>query len=144
METEPFGPMEVVVITSGNNAMPCTWWMKVSYEPKIYAISVSKKRYTNELITKSRKFKMNFISSSKKEKIIKLGKVSGREVFKLEIMNELKDDLLSVVECNVTNRFEEGDHVLFIGEVTKEERFKKGKRLLHTSGGVFNETQEEW
>lgn len=120
-----------IVVVSYNqsiNAMPVAWFTGVSFNPRYFAVAISKRRYTYELISKSKRFTANFLDWKYLDLVNNLGSCSGREVNKIEKFNVnlvkgseegfyiLKDSYVSY-ECNVIKDDEVGDHNLIIGEV---------------------------
>ena len=52
----------VTVHTQGrDNAMPVAWNMPLSMEPPLFAVAISPRRYTHELIMQAREFAVNFV-----------------------------------------------------------------------------------
>jgi len=48
---------------------------------------------------------------------------------------------LGYLECEVVDEIETGDHILFIGRVTKAELRKRGVKLFHISGDKLGELE---
>ncbi len=129
-----FYPSVVAVIVTSHdkkvNAMPAAWNGGVSFDPKYFYFSVSKKRYTYELLSKSSIFSVNFLDWKYLELVHNLGSVSGRDVDKISMFNVplqkgiLENSFIIPVsyasyECKVIFDKEFGDHNLVVGEVLK-------------------------
>lgn len=127
-----FYPQNVCVVVSSHNkrinAMPVAWSTGLSFSPRYFAIVVSKKRYTYELISKSGKFTANFLDWKYLNLVNKLGSCSGREIdkikeFRVDMIKGSSEDFYIIAnsyvayECNVIKDEEIGDHNLIIGEV---------------------------
>ncbi|MGC8869474.1 MAG: flavin reductase family protein [Brevinematia bacterium] len=127
-----FYPNNVCVVVSSFggkiNAMPVVWSVGISFNPRYFAVLVSKKRYTYEIVSKSKKFTANFLDWRYVDLVNKLGSCSGREVDKIkEFQIKLIDgssegfyvmlDAYVSYECNVIKDEEVGDHNLIVGEV---------------------------
>ena len=46
-------------------------------------------------------------------------------------------EALGYLECEVINQIETGDHILFVGKITKSNQKSEGKRVFHTEGDNF-------
>jgi len=120
----------VVVVKFGNevNLMPVAWNSGVSLDPRYFAVMISKKRYTYELIKKSRRFSSNFLNWEYVKLVNEIGSVSGREVnkvskFNIPLQKGKNEEILILpisyasYECEVVKDEEIGDHNLIIGKV---------------------------
>ena len=123
------------------NGLTIAWHTALSAMPPLYAISVSPKRYSYNLIKEAKEFTINFVPFEKSFLFGIFGKISGKEMdkiktFDIEIEESkkiktpiLKDAFISY-ECILKNEIETGDHFLFIGEIVgsheKEEFFEEG------------------
>ena len=125
-------PRLVVIITAHaegkENAMTAAWHMPVSFKPPIYAVSISSKRFTYQLIANSREFGVNFLPFEQAERFASVGGVSGREIDKFQRFNIDRDkpvktavpilkDAYAAYECKLLDDREYGDHRLLVGEV---------------------------
>lgn len=125
-------PKLTPIITSGTyekpNAMAASWHTHVSFDPPLYCVAISPKRYTYELIRKYGDYAVNFLPFTLSEKIWLTGNFSGREIDKFSefglrkmrakrINAPIIEQSLTVLECKVTNIVKAGDHYLFIGEI---------------------------
>jgi flavin reductase (DIM6/NTAB) family NADH-FMN oxidoreductase RutF len=141
-------PMRIVIISCAyedkSNWMPATWCFPLSAEPAIFGVCVAKKRYTYELIHKSKRFAINIPGEDLKETIIKLGRVSGSGCNKFALAHltaergklglPLIKECLTTIECSVVDEKEIGDHVLFVGKAENVIKRREGKGLYHMGG----------
>jgi len=131
----------IVTAKSGGreNAMAVAWHVIVSMEPPAYGVSISPKRFTHELITKSKSFAVNFMPAKDAELIAAVGGCSGRDVDKfVEFgIEKSKPRVLDVpilkkayfaIECRLLSRLKCGDHDWFVGKVV----------ATHWSKAAFN------
>ena len=142
MALKPFSPLKysyhlsypklTVIITSGTpehpNAMAVSWHTYLSFNPPLYGVSISPKRYTCELIRQHGDFGVNFLPFELSEKVWLVGSYSGKQFnkiqkFDLEIMKASKinapilQQSLVALECKVIKEVKTGDHIFFIGEI---------------------------
>ncbi|WP_457638029.1 flavin reductase family protein [Oceanithermus sp.] len=128
-----FYPATVVVIgvyAPGGRAnfMPAVWHGGLSFDPPLFGVSVSPKRYTHGLLKEAEAFSVSMHPFKQAEQIQKIGTVSGREVDKvaalgLEVVRgrALEVPILAgayaAYELEKTDRITTGDHDLFIGRL---------------------------
>ena len=153
MRVAYLNPRSVVLITTSyngkKNIMPIDWHMPLSFSPKLYAISLEKKNYTIELINKSGCFCVNFMSAEFEKEILECGRTSGVNADKFELTNFKTEigksinvpvlvNALGILECNVINTVDAGDHVLFIAKVIHEKLHpdQSKKQLYHTTSSA--------
>jgi|TARA_B100000315_G_scaffold145549_1_gene134474 flavin reductase (DIM6/NTAB) family NADH-FMN oxidoreductase RutF len=125
-------PRLTVVVTARagerDNVMAVAWHMPVSKNPPLYAVSISPKRFTYELISKSGEFAINFLPASEAELVAAVGGSQGKEIDKFGMFKILKDRSLKIAtpilraayaayECKVVNDNLYGDHRLLVGEI---------------------------
>ena len=134
-DIEPFYhyyPRLTVVVTAQagerDNAMAVAWHMPVSRKPPLYAVSISPKRFTYELILESKKFAINFLPASKAELVAAVGGSKGREIDKFQTFKIVNDNPIktkapilqaayAAYECKVVDDSPFGDHRLLVGEI---------------------------
>ena len=148
-------PNQVVLVTcrhaGKDNIIAMTWHTKTSFQPNLYLISVDNSRFSHELISKSKCFCINFMPYELSEAIKYCGTHSGRDVDKFKETGLTKiecetinccriKEALAYVECKVINSFATGDHTVFVGEVTKQEFIKEGKRPFQLDRLKFTTT----
>lgn len=103
------------------HGMTANAFMSVSLNPKLVLISIGQKAKMLEKITASNRFVVNILSSDQKELSMHFaGQIKDGFNVDFDTINDmpiLKDSLANIV-CNVKSTYIEGDHTLFIGEVT--------------------------
>jgi flavin reductase (DIM6/NTAB) family NADH-FMN oxidoreductase RutF len=147
-------PRQVILVSSRyrgkDNVMTLSWHSPASFEPELYAIFVGRKRYSYEMIKKSKCFCVNFISAGDGELALIAGRKSGRDFDKFsKIEKEECSEIdcprlkkaLAYMECEVTDEFQMGDHAVFLGKVVKKEEVKEGDRLFQVEGDTFTTTR---
>lgn len=101
----------------------------LSVNPPLVGILVAPRRYSHELISRSKEFVVNIPTIEILEKAIKCGKVSGRRHDKFSefgltprpaktVKTPIIEECVAHLECKLVNQITTGDHTLFIGEVT--------------------------
>jgi len=119
----------VTVHTRGqDNAMAVAWHSSISFDPPLYGISISPKRFTYELILEAKEFGVNFMPMDKAELIASVGGISGREVDKFQRFGIAEEkplktsvpilkDAYAAYECKLVDHKVYGDHVWVVGEI---------------------------
>jgi flavin reductase (DIM6/NTAB) family NADH-FMN oxidoreductase RutF len=126
-------PMQTVLVTCNDdkkntNIITIAWHTSISRKPPLYGISISPKRYSYGLITKSKEFVVNFIPYSKVKEAEFCGTHSGRNTDKLrqtgltlipaqKLSTPLIKEGYAHLECTLVNTIPLGDHSLLIGTV---------------------------
>ncbi len=125
----PVVPAVVVVKSGGElDALACAWHVALSFDPPLFAVAISPKRYSYRLLKKGKEFTVNFLTFDKIGIIATLGRTSGREIDKFstykikttassEIETPVLKDAYAAYECRLVKQYRTGDHVLFVGEV---------------------------
>jgi flavin reductase (DIM6/NTAB) family NADH-FMN oxidoreductase RutF len=127
------------------------WHCPLSFEPKLYGISVGRNRFSHRLISESRVFAVNFVSHDMKEKVIACGTTTGASVDKFQKFGIIKEECgaidcpcikeaAAILECEVIDRFDTGDHTFFVGKVLAEKSNNDRKRLLYMGSQKFSST----
>ena len=104
------------------------WHMPVSKFPNLIALSISKKGYSLELLSKSGEFCINLPDISMFDAVKFCGSHSGRDIDKFEetgltpleckqISTFYIDECLAHMECKLHKIDKLGDHTIVIGEV---------------------------
>ncbi len=104
------------------------WHTQLSFDPPLYAVSISPKRYTRELIDKSGAFSLNFLKFDDYKLAGFVGRTSGRDYYKGEVFdiqydigNKLNVPILKAAvgcyECKVVDKKQYGDHILYVGKI---------------------------
>ena len=127
------------------NVMAASWCMPVSFDPPMVAVSISPRRFSYSIISKTGEFTVNIPSKELLEAVKYCGSVSGKDVRNkieeagLTILNSEKvkapliAECVAALECKVVKAVEAGDHVVFIGKIVS----------VHVKRGYFNETYTE-
>lgn len=126
-------PSPVVLVTCISrdgraNIITLGMYMPISFDPPLLAIGVSPKRYSHALIEETGEFVVNVPGRDLVEAAVFCGSVSGRVVDKFKeagltaipaskVKPPLIAECIAHFECRVRDRFEAGDHSIFIGEV---------------------------
>lgn len=133
-----------------DNIITIAWHMPTSFQPNLYAISVGKTRFSYKLINNSNVFVVNFIPYELKDAAIFCGTYSGAHIDKFEKTGLTKEEAIKIdcprikeaigyLECEIINKFDSGDHTIFLGKVVYSE-FKKEKRRLFQKDEGFTTT----
>ncbi len=125
----PF-PVTVVVTKMEDkvNLMSVVWHTQLSFDPPLYGILVSRKRYSHQMIEKSKQFTLNFLDYEFLETVAFVGSVSGREVDKAHVFDipleegrivdvPVMSEAYAAYECELVDEREYGDHTLFVGRI---------------------------
>ena len=102
--------------------------MQVTSDPLQIAIAVNKQNYTNEMISRTRKFNVSVLSEGAKFDLFKhFGFQSGREVNKFEAFSDVKrsnngvlyitQNTNSYMSAYVQKEIDLGTHTMFIGQL---------------------------
>ena len=110
------------------NAMGVAWATRTSFEPFLILISIDHRRYSHEGIQMHKEFVLNYTNEGQADAAWVCGTKSGRDSDKLKLAG-LKlvdskavkvptiDGVTVAFECKVVDKFETGDHTVFVGEV---------------------------
>ncbi len=162
MFDSPYPAQAVIVSTRGktslfgkemtkDNIMTVAWHSPLSFDPKLYGISIGKSRFSCALIQESKVFAVNFVPHELKEKVIFCGKNSGMHVDKFMKSGLTKEECETIdccrigeasafLECEVIDAFDAGDHIFFVGKVIKEQNNNDKKRLIYLGSEKFSTT----
>jgi flavin reductase (DIM6/NTAB) family NADH-FMN oxidoreductase RutF len=126
-------PMQAVLVTCNDekektNIITLAWHTPISKKPPLYGISVAPKRYSHDLIKKTKEFVINFLPYSLANEVNYCGTHSGRttdkiEETKLNLVDSGKIKTPSIkeafanMECKLFKTISLGDHTLFVGEI---------------------------
>ena len=118
--------------------MAVAWHTSISFNPPLYGISISPKRFTYQLIVASKEFGINFLPFEVAELIASVGGISGQEIDKFKNFNITKspptrtavpilEAAYAAYECQLIDDKEYGDHRWLVGEIVavhlREEAF---------------------
>lgn len=106
--------------------------MQVTSEPSMIAIAVNKQNYTNEMISRTRKFNVSTLAEGTNFELFKhFGFQSGREVNKFEVFNDIKRspngvlyitrNTNSYMSAYVQQEIDLKTHTMFIGQLVEAE-----------------------
>ncbi len=160
---ESVQPRQVILVTARGNAnvlgrdvhkdniITIAWHMPLSFNPEMYGVCVGKTRFSYKLIHESKVFAVNFISHELKEDALFCGRASGETTDKFEKTSLTKQECESidcckiaeasaVLECELVEEIETGDHVIFVGKVLNQDKRDDRKRLFHLGGDEFTST----
>jgi flavin reductase (DIM6/NTAB) family NADH-FMN oxidoreductase RutF len=144
-------PLRVVLITSRcgerENVMTAAWCFPISMDPPLFGVSISRKRFSHELVSKGRAFAINTVDAPLGEAAIGAGRTSGKDHDKFAQLGIGKEygklglplvkESPASIECRVVKEIELGDHVLFVGEAVNVVERRKAKGLYHAGGDDF-------
>ena len=122
---------------------------KSLFKPPLYAVSLSKKGNTYNVIQKSKEFVIAVPNNELEKEVLYFGTTHGSEVDKfretnLEIEKAEKINVPLIkkatlnFECKLIKEVDVGDHVLVIGEVVAAHH-SEGKKILLNYGKVNGE-----
>ena len=146
-------PKQAIIISCKDddkiNMMTACWHMPVSMNPPLYAVSVGKARHSCKMIQDSKVFVVNFMPYKKLDEVLKVGSMSGAHVDKFKETGLLKEACDSIdcvrlkeacayLECEVIQEVEVGDHIIFVGKVTKSKLVRDEKRPLQVGDDKFS------
>lgn len=138
-----FYPYTVAIVgaRSGNllNYMACAWHTALSFDPPLFGVLISKKRFTHQVISEAREFTANFLSAEKVKLSAQMGRKSGHDMDKIKefqvklapskiISSPIIEEAYVCFECKVAEMRAYGDHDLFVGQVL----------AIHEEEKVFN------
>ena len=126
-------PMQAALVTCNDeqgktNIITIAWHTPISKNPALYGISLAPKRYSHELIQKTKEFVVNFAPYELVDEVHFCGTHSGRNVNKIDetkltlmpaqkVKIPLIKECYAHLECKLHKTLPAGDHTLFIGEV---------------------------
>lgn len=125
------------------NLMTAAWLTQVSSNPASLAIAIGKTHYTAELIDCAGCFSVSILTEIQHDIAIRCGFTSGRNTNKMmnEITNYSKNsmpviqDAAAYLDCQVVNKIDANDHVLYIAKVIDAEL--KSRNTLTYNFDIF-------
>jgi flavin reductase (DIM6/NTAB) family NADH-FMN oxidoreductase RutF len=107
------------------NGMTASWVSQVSLSPLLLMVSIAPARYSHDLISESRVFAVNVLTTDQVDLGKRFGFASGRKVDKfagLEFItaatgSPILPQAYAYFDANLVDTFLAGDHTLFVGEV---------------------------
>ena len=117
-----------------------TYASAVSMTPKRFICAVYKNTKTLENVRLNRTFVLQILSDNQYALVRLLGKQSGNKINKIEkltkrnLLSEWKgfnilNDALAVMEMNIINEIDGGDHVCFLCDVVSYKNLNDGNEL---------------
>ncbi len=114
--------------TGKPNIITISWSVPLSAVPQLVGVSISPKRYSHQMIEKTKEFVVNVPTMEILEKVVGCGTISGRVADKFEkfgltprkakaIKTPAIEECVAHLECKLVDKVKTGDHTLFIGEV---------------------------
>jgi len=79
-----FFPQHIALLSTGENFMPTGYWTVISKEPFRFLICMQLGNYSLEIIRKKKEAALHFFPWKDRQKVVKAGYVSGRDVNKAE------------------------------------------------------------
>jgi len=125
-------PRLTVIVTAQakgrDNAMAVAWHTPISFNPPLYGISISPKRFTYQLIVDGKEFGVNFLPFDRAELVASVGGSKGQQIDKFRKFNIATDksvktavpilkDAYAAYECRLVDDRGYGDHRLLVGEI---------------------------
>ena len=123
------------IVSSGNNekgnGFISNTVFQVTADPPKFAACCNKENYSAEIIRETGAFSVSVLHQNTSPQIFgKFGYKSGKEIDKMEGMTIkygetgvpiVLDDSIAFMECKVTETFDVGSHLMFIGELVHAE-----------------------
>ena len=120
--------------------MSCAWHTALSFDPPLFGVLISKKRFTYQVIAEAKEFTVNFIRAEQVLLSAQYGRKSGFDMDKTDkfpvklspsktIGSPVIDNAYVCFECRLKEIRAYGDHDLFVGEV----------QAIHEEDDSFNE-----
>jgi len=147
-----FYPYTVTIVGARSagktNFMSCAWHTALSFDPPLFGILISKKRFTHQIISEAKEFTVNFLAKEKMELSAQMGRVSGHDQDKVKTFEVKLSDSVKIsspilaeayvsLECSLRDIKSYGDHDLFVGQVLAAHEEEKS----FTPEGVLNVEQ---
>jgi flavin reductase (DIM6/NTAB) family NADH-FMN oxidoreductase RutF len=117
------------------NAMIVSWATQISYDPPMILIAVHPKRYSHQLIEKSKCFALHIIGHTQQEMIKRMmGPDPFAKFANLDWRPGLTgcpilNDCLAWFECQIKQQHQPGNHTLFMGQVLNANMVSPGQPL---------------
>jgi flavin reductase (DIM6/NTAB) family NADH-FMN oxidoreductase RutF len=110
------------------NLMGVGWWSIVSWEPRMLAVSIGRRRHTRGNLDQVPEFVLCFPNADQARGAWLCGTASGADVDKFKeggfqavpsasVRPPRFEGATVAIECKVAQRVEVGDHVLYIGDI---------------------------
>jgi flavin reductase (DIM6/NTAB) family NADH-FMN oxidoreductase RutF len=111
----------------------------VSLDPPLVLICIEKNASAYAALTDAPGFVVNILSASQEQlarrfAIVDIDRFEGIGYTRSQNGFAILDDVLGVIECNVSAKHDAGDHTIIVGEV-EATRAESGSPLLYYRGG---------
>jgi len=135
-------PQAVFVVTGAAGeetaGMTACWVSRVSHRPPLFAVAIHHGSHTRGVVADGGCFCIHILCHNQVDLARRFGSVTGQQVDKLariawrrgESGAPVLEDVLGYLDCRVVDRFEVGDHTLFVGELVDEGVFRRTVPLL--------------
>lgn len=143
-------PRVTALLACEENLMPASWHMPVSKSPFRYAVAVREENHTHKLLEAQGSFTLNFLPFSEYETVSLMGRFHGDTEDKLTLSklavegvdingNVLLNASDFIYECVVCDTYKNGDHTIFIADVTKihVKENQSGEPMLFSGRGRY-------
>ena len=131
--------LAVIVTAQANgreNAMAVAWHAPVSFNPHLYGVSISPKRFTYQLIAESKEFGVNFLPFEAGELVASVGGSKGSETDKFQKFGiarnkpvrtavPILEAAYAAYECRLVDDRSYGDHRWLVGEIVATHLMKE-------------------
>jgi flavin reductase (DIM6/NTAB) family NADH-FMN oxidoreductase RutF len=109
------------------NGMTAAWFTRVSHNPPLVMVSVGRGRFTKKLLEESGYFCLNILAEGQIGLAKGFGLRSGKDADKFDGVgfyegatgSPVLDGVAAHLECTIVGIDEDGDHVMFVGEVVE-------------------------
>ncbi|MBW1668439.1 MAG: flavin reductase [Deltaproteobacteria bacterium] len=141
-------PHGIYVLTSAwqekINAMIASWVTQVSYDPPLVMVAVHPNRLSHHLLEKGGSFGLHLISKRQEDLLKRFkGPEPERKFSSLEWSRgktgcPLLKECIGFVECVIREKYQPGNHTLFVGEVINARVLSSEKPLTTLEyGGTY-------
>jgi flavin reductase (DIM6/NTAB) family NADH-FMN oxidoreductase RutF len=137
-------PSGVTVVTTkardgADHGMTVSAFASVSLDPPLVLICIEKNASAYAALTDAPGFVVNILSASQEQlarrfAIVDIDRFEGIGYTRSQNGFAILDDVLGVIECNVSAKHDAGDHTIIVGEV-EATRAESGTPLLYYRGG---------
>lgn len=128
------------------NGFTISWVMQASFKPPLVVNCVRQDSKAQEMIKNSGVFAISFLEANQKELAQKFfqprrrvgNKFEDIEFYTKETGCPIITDSLGYIECKLVGSVEQGDHIVFVGEVIAAGVHREGEPLiLETTGWQY-------
>jgi flavin reductase (DIM6/NTAB) family NADH-FMN oxidoreductase RutF len=124
--------------------MTANAFMSVSLSPKLVVISIGERAKFLDRVRESGRFAVNMLADDQQHfSMMFAGQLKDGEKCEFEDLDGLPvvPDAVAQISCNVVNEYVEGDHTLFIGEVTDIKLEEKDPLIFYS--GKYRALEEQ-